>query len=163
MKKSTVIRSDKPHAVKMTEGSSVAQRKSSAKKPEKVAEDEAPVNIQKLAPVKTAKSKRLLITETPVKPVKAAKAKPLDKAPVAVAKSKDSSAKSNSNPKASKPKPKRKPVAVKAAKPMVIEVPLWEQDNPIKARIEQLKATNAQLSEQLQRLPSSRSARGLKP
>lgn len=161
LKKSTVIRSDKPHAVKMTEGSNVAQRKSPAQKPDKVAEDEALVNIQQVAPVKTTKSKRLLTTETPAKPVKAAKAKPQVKAPTAVARSKDSTAKNNAHSQAGKPK--RKPVTVKAPMPEVIEVPLWEQDNPIKARIEQLKARNAQLSEQIQRLPSSRSARGLEP
>lgn len=161
MKKSTVIRSDKPHAVKMTEGSNVAQRKSSAKKTEKLTEEEAPVNIQKVAPVKTTKTKRLLTTETPDKPIKAARAKPQVKAPIAVPRPKSSTAKTDANPKISKPK--RKPVVAKPSTPELVEIPLWEQDNPIKARIEQLKATNAQLSEQLQRLPSSRSARGLKP
>lgn len=41
--------------------------------------------------------------------------------------------------------------------------PLWESDNPIKSRIEQLKTRNAQLAEQLQRLPSARPARGQRP
>ena len=41
--------------------------------------------------------------------------------------------------------------------------PIWEQDNPVKTRIDQLRARNAQLAEQLQRLPQMPTARGNQP
>jgi hypothetical protein len=149
LKKSTLIRSDKPHSVKMAEGSNVAQRKNPVKKPEPVVETPVADNIQKLAPVKTSKPKRVV---APVVAAKPARTKAKLKAPPP--------------PVPTPPKPKKpraQAVKVKTPATAPVEVPLWEQDNPIKARIEQLNALNAQLSEQLQRLPSSRPARGLKP
>lgn len=149
MKKSTLIRSDKPHSVKMTEGSNVAQRKNPAKKPEPVVEAPVAENIHQLAPVKTSKPKRVV---APVVAAKPARAKAKVKTPP--------------TPVPTPPKPKKprtQAVKVKTPAPAPVEIPLWEQDNPIQARIEQLNALNAQLSEQLQRLPSSRPARGPKP
>lgn len=133
----------------MAEGSNVAQRKNPAKKPEPVVETAVADNLQKLAPVKTSKPKREVVPVVAAKPARA-KAK-LKATPPPV-------------PTPPKPKkPRAQAVKVKTPAPAPVEVPLWEQDNPIKARIEQLNALNAQLSEQLQRLPSSRPARGLKP
>jgi hypothetical protein len=43
------------------------------------------------------------------------------------------------------------------------EAAIWEKDSPIKTRMSQLKARNALLEEQLQRLQSPFQARGRKP
>jgi hypothetical protein len=43
------------------------------------------------------------------------------------------------------------------------EAAIWEKDNPVKNRMAQLKARNALLEEQLQRLQSPFQARGRKP
>jgi hypothetical protein len=133
----------------MAEGSNVAQRKNPVKKPEPVVEAPVADNIQKLTPVKTSKPKRVVAPVVAAKPART-KAKLKAEPPT--------------GPAPPKPKkPRAQAVKVKTPAPAPVEMPLWEQDNPIKARIEQLNALNAQLSEQLQRLPSSRPARGLKP
>lgn len=151
MKKSTLIRSDKPHSVKMTEGSNIAQRKNAAKKPEKVDETPAPENIQKTAAVKVSKPRRVSTPTPQSKPARRKAPPPSSPAPA-----KDPAK------KATTAKPRARPSTVKSKPTPPAEVPLWEQDNPVKARIEQLRVLNAQLSEQLQRLPTSRPARGLK-
>ena len=132
----------------MTEGSNVAQRKHTAKKPEKVVEEPVPDNIQKTAPVKASKPRRVTAPEPLSKPVRSK------------ARLKASPAAASEKAKPTKPRARTAPAKTKPVPP--VEIPLWEQDNPVKARIEQLKALNAQLSEQLQRLPTSRPARGLK-
>jgi hypothetical protein len=167
MKKSTLIRSDKPHAVQVAEGSSVAQRKSTAKKtstPETPPTPEPLKNIQLAPDVKAAKPRKAS-TAKPLAAPAPTPAPAASKAPVA----------------AKPPKAKRKPVAKTAARkprntsavkapepipaslPAAPVLPVWEQDNPVKARIEELKALNAQLSEQLQRLPTTRTMRGATP
>lgn len=161
MKKSTLIRSDKPHAVNMPAGSNVAQRKAppKASAPEQPAE--APPNIQKVVPSKTPKIQRITAPAPAAKTIRAkaslsrpeeAPAKPpkAKATPVKVAKA---AAKARSTP------PKK---SVKAPAPAPTE-PIWEQDNPIKARIEQLRTRNAQLAEQLQRLQNTSTARGKRP
>lgn len=151
MKKPALIRSDKPHAVQVTEGSSVAQRKSSAPKSAVPSPAPAPDNTQKAAPAKAVKAKRSPPPEAtevaPPPPRRAVKAKAKPAAKAAR-------------------RPARKTPATTAAvaaapvAPVAPPVPVWEQDNPVKARMEELRTLNAQLSEQLQRLPTSRLSRG---
>ena len=160
MKKSTVIRSDKPHAVKIAEGTNIAQRKSTKKSRAPDTPDEASSNFQKLTPGKSvatvvpdntvSKTPRAKATarpsEEPAKNLKSAKV-----------------AKVAKTAKPAKPKTSNTPTQPEAlldVKPVTPVEPVWEQDNPIKLRIEQLKTRNAQLAEQLQRLQNSPTARG---
>jgi outer membrane biosynthesis protein TonB len=53
--------------------------------------------------------------------------------------------------------------AVATAPALLDEGALWEQDSPIKSRLAQLRARNALLDEQLQRLKPTFQARGNKP
>lgn len=162
MKKNTLIRTEKAHSVKLSDGSNVAQRKSPAKASDLDIAVQTPSNIQKVVPTKTPKIQRITTPTVAVKTVrtKAQISRPVE-APM-------KSAKPQAAPvKVAKPKPKPKPKprnsapknSVPTQAPATIE-PLWEQDNPIKARIEQLKIRNAQLAEQLQRLPQTSTARG---
>jgi hypothetical protein len=147
MKKNTVIRNDSPHAVKMREGSNVAERK--VKKVAAVKEDEVKPNdnlIVKAAPV---------IKPAPAKAPKRSTAKPtpgirLKTPPPA--------------PPAAPvlPSPAVIPPAAITAMPILDEASLWEQDNPVKSRLAQLRTRNALLDEQLQRLKSPLHARGNK-
>lgn len=167
MKKTTLIRSDKPHSVQMPEGSSVAQRKSTAKKtstPETPPTPEPLKNLQVAPDVKAAKSRK---APTP-KPLAAPAPTPAPAASKAPVAAKPPKAKRKPAPKTAARKP-RNTSAVKASElipatlPVAPVLPVWEQDNPVKARIEELKALNAQLSEQLQRLPTTRTLRGATP
>jgi hypothetical protein len=162
VKKSTLIRSDKPHAVNMPAGSNVAARQSTQKFKSSETSDDSPTNIQKVVPVKTPKSKRI---EPPTPAVKTVRAKALEApTPLAKPKSKPPSGKTaRSKPKlrSASPSSSAKAQALDAA-PTPIE-PIWEQDNPVKTRIDQLRARNAQLAEQLQRLPQMPTARGKRP
>jgi hypothetical protein len=136
-----------PHAVKMNEGSKVAERK--VKKIPAV-KDEAPqpnVNrIVKPAPV---------IKQAPAKAPKRTAAKPAPGIRL----------------KTPPPAPATAPVlpslpvippAAITAPPILDEASLWEQDNPVKSRLAQLRTRNALLDEQLQRLKSPFHARGNK-
>jgi hypothetical protein len=165
MKPNTLIRSDKPHAVNMPAGSNVAARKSTQKfKPSETTND-SPTNIQKVMPVKTPKIKRIEPPTAPAKTVraKATKSLPLQ-SPSTPVKPQTASGKT------ARPKPKLRTAlpsgSAKAqpqqAAPTPTE-PVWEQDNPVKTRIDQLRARNAQLAEQLQRLPQMPTARGKRP
>jgi hypothetical protein len=162
VKKNTLIRSDKPHAVNMPAGSNVAARQSTQKFKSSETSDDSPTNIQKVVPVKTPKSKRI---EPPTPAVKTVRAKALEApTPLAKPKSKPPSGKTaRSKPKlrSASPSSSAKAQALDAA-PTPIE-PIWEQDNPVKTRIDQLRARNAQLAEQLQRLPQMPTARGKRP
>ena len=159
MKKSTLIRSDKPHAVKMTAGSNVAQRKGPAKAKEPDQPAPLQANIQKVAPTKAPKVQR---TASPTSVVKTVRAKASltrqIEAPAKIPKAKATPAKA-AKPKARTTSPKS---SAKVQAPAPTE-PIWEQNNPIKARIEQLRARNAQLAEQLQRLEKTPTARGKRP
>ena len=161
MKKSTLIRSDKPHAVNMPAGSNVAQRKAppKASAPEQPAE--VPPNIQKVVPTKTPKVQRITTPAPAAKTIraKASLSRP-EEAPAKTPKAKATPAKvAKAAPKARSTPAKK---SVKAPAPAPAE-PIWEQDNPIKARIEQLRTRNAQLAEQLQRLQNTPTARGKRP
>jgi hypothetical protein len=167
VKKSTLIRSDKPHAVNMPAGSNVAARQSTQKFKSSETSDDSPTNIQKVVPVKTPKSKRI---EPPTPAVKTVRAKalegPLFEAPTPLAKPKSKppsgkTARSKPKLRSASPSSSAKAQALDAA-PTPIE-PIWEQDNPVKTRIDQLRARNAQLAEQLQRLPQMPTARGKRP
>lgn len=147
MTKNTLIRSDKKHAVKMPAGSNVAERKTTRKFSEPDV-PEAPVNIQKLDPVKNVAAKRNA-TPPATKTVRAkASLTPPPPPPAKATKS------AISRPAARK---------TKAAKPAAPQPPIWGMDSQVKARIDQLKTRNAQLSEQLQRLSTSPTARGKRP
>lgn len=161
MKQNTLIRSDKPHAVKMPAGSNVAQRKSPPKATVPDQPPQALPNIQKVTPSKATKVQR---PTTPAPSGKTARSKVTLNRPV----------------ESAAPPPKPKTTAAKAVKskakersanpksstivhPPAPTEPLWERDNPIKARIEQLRILNAQLAEQLQRLQTTPTARGKRP
>ena len=150
MTKNTLIRSAKKHAVNMTQGSNVAERKTSRKFKESETPAEAPVNIQKVAPVKTNAAKRKTAT-APAKTVRA-KATPAQAAPLPPSTKPNKSAK----PRTAATKNKTNTTAAVAQ-------PAWGQDSPVKKRIDLLKNRNAQLAEQLQRLPSSPTAQGTRP
>jgi hypothetical protein len=167
VKKNTLIRSDRPHAVKMPAGSNVAARQSTQKFKSSETSDDSPTNIQKVVPVKTPKSKRI---EPPTPAVKTVRAKALEvpsvEAPTPLAKSKSKpaagkTARSKPKLRSASPSSSAKAQALGAA-PTPIET-IWEQDNPVKTRIDQLRARNAQLAEQLQRLPQMPTARGKQP
>lgn len=155
MKKGTILRNEAPHAVKMPEGSKVAARKVKKETASVPVPDEVPpppVTRKSVSPkVKTAKDKPA--------PVKVA-AKPRAKARV----------------RAKPPAPDKvapAPVVASIAPASVLaprilptpidEAAIWEKDNPVKNRMTQLKARNALLEEQLQRLQSPFQARGRKP
>lgn len=182
MKKTTLVRSDKPHAVKMAEGTNVAQRKSAKKTSGPEAPSAPPDNIQKIAPEPVAATEPAVVTAVVpamlLKPVRAktkltpARTPSTPSAPNSV--SPTAKTKAAAKPKAATktaakarpsaaPKLAPKPAPQPAPKPAPPPEPVWEQDNPIKKRIEQLKTRNAQLAEQLQRLQSSTTARGKRP
>ena len=146
MKNNTVIRNDSPHAVKMSEGSNVAERK--VKKIAAVKEDEPIPNVNLIA--KPAPE---------VKPVAAKVPKP------APAKPRQSVRLKTPQPALAAPiLPSLAvipPAAIKAA-PILDDADLWEQDNPVKSRLAQLRTRNALLDEQLQRLKTPFHARGKK-
>jgi hypothetical protein len=147
MKKNTLIRNDSPHAVKMNEGSNVAERR--VKKVAAVKEDEPKPSVSLL--VKPTPE----ITPVPVKAPKRSAVKPrpsvrLKTAPPA------------KPAPASLPIQAVKPLAAITAAPILDEAALWEQDNPVKSRLAQLRTRNALLDEQLQRLKTPFHARGKK-
>lgn len=161
VKKSTLIRSDKPHAVNMPAGSNVAQRKAPAKASAPDQPTEAPPNVQKVTPAKAPKVQPITVPAPAAKTVRAkATLTRQVEAPTKTPKPKAAPA------KAPKPTPKARSTptknSAKAPAPAPTE-PIWEQDNPIKARIEQLRTRNAQLAEQLQRLEKTPTAQGKRP
>lgn len=166
MKKPALIRSDKPHAVHVSEGSSVAQRQSTGKKTATPKTPEPLENIQLAPAVKAGKTRKALapkvleVTE-PLPPPEPAKAPQVAHPTKAKRKAKPALK------KAVRPPPKKSPEntsePAQAVLPELPALPVWEKDNPIKARIEELQALNAQLSEQLQRLTHNRPARGATP
>lgn len=167
MKKGTILRNEAPHAVQMPEGSKVAARKvkkETASVPEPVEVPPPPVAQKSVSPkVKTAKDK-----PAPVKVVVKPRAKP--KAPAPAPAPVKARVKARAKPKAPETVARAQvvasiaPVTAPRLLPMPIdEAAIWEKDSPIKTRMSQLKARNALLEEQLQRLQSPFQARGRKP
>lgn len=150
MSKNTLIRSDKKHAVNMKAGSNVAERKTSRKFSEPEAPAEPPANIQKLAPTKTSTAKRKTAPTPAAKSVRA-KATLARKAPTPAPAPTQPTQPAKARPSASK---------TKTSAP---SLPVWGKDSQVKRRIEQLKTRNAQLAEQLQRLPTPGPAQGKRP
>jgi hypothetical protein len=165
MKPNTLIRSDKAHAVNMPAGSNVAARQNTQKFKPSEPTDDSLTNTQKVMPVKTPKIKRI---EPPAAPVKTVRSKaaisPPPQAPSKPVKPKTASGKTaRPQPKLRTTQPSGSAKAqAQPAAPTPTE-PVWEQDNPVKTRIDQLRARNAQLAEQLQRLPQMPIARGKRP
>ena len=151
MKKSTLIRNDAPHAVKMPEGSNVAARKVK-KAPAEPAPQEPPISLA----VRKSVSKKAIDTP-PVKVPESIAAKPRPKARLK-AQSPIKPAPAAKLPTAAD----HMPAPLPAPAPLD-EAVLWEKDNPVKSRMAQLKARNAILEEQLQRLQPPFQARGKRP
>jgi hypothetical protein len=164
VKKTTLIRSDKPHAVNMPAGSNVAARKTTQKFTEPATADETPTNVQKVVPVKVPKAKRITAPPPVAKTVRAKATKTVPpEAPPKIVKPKSTPAKAaRSMPKLRNTQAPSKKAKAPEPDPTPIEA-VWEQDNPIKNRIDQLRTRNAQLAEQLQRLPQTPTARGKRP
>ena len=163
MKKGTILRNEAPHAVQMPEGSKVAARKVKKETASVPVPDEVPapaVTRKSVSPkVKTAKDK-----PAPVKVAAKPRAKAKAPAPASAR------AKARAKPKApdiiapAQGVASIAPVTAPRVLPMPIdEAAIWEKDSPIKTRMSQLKARNALLEEQLQRLQSPFQARGRKP
>ena len=165
MKKGTILRNEAPHAVQMPEGSKVAARKV---KKEPVS---APVPDEVTAPAVTRKSvsPKVKTAKDKPAPVKVA-AKPQAKAKAPAPAPARARAKARAKPKApdtiapAQGVASIAPVTAPRVLPMPIdEAAIWEKDSPIKTRMSQIKARNALLEEQLQRLQSPFQARGRKP
>ena len=145
MKKGTILRNEAPHAVNMPEGSKVAARKVKKEPTSVQAPQEVPppqVNRKSLSP------KTKMVKDKPA-PVKVA-VKPRAKASAAKAPTQELASTSPA-------------LATRILPPPIDEAAIWEKDNPVKNRMTQLKARNALLEEQLQRLQSPFQARGRKP
>lgn len=163
MKKGTILRNEAPHAVQMPEGSKVAARKVKKEPVSVPVPDEVPapaVTRKLVSPkVKTAQDK-----PAPVKVAAKPRAKAKAPAPASAR------AKARAKPKApdtiapAQGVASIAPVTAPRVLPMPIdEAAIWEKDSPIKTRMSQIKARNALLEEQLQRLQSPFQARGRKP
>lgn len=149
----TLIRSKKPHEVKLTEGSQVAQS------PQAHAADEqqVPAMIRKNTGNRRASASASANAKPTASVAKTAPARkkassPAEKRPAAAPARKRSS-KAESTPKAPSP---RLPAKVPADG-------LWEADSAVMQRLQALVAHNAQLSEQLQRLQNTPLSKGYKP
>ena len=165
MKKGTILRNEAPHAVQMPEGSKVAARKVKKEPVSVPVPDEVP------APAVTRKlvSPKVKTAQDKPAPVKVA-AKPQAKAKAPAPAPARSRAKARAKPKAADTIAPAQgvasiaPVTAPRVLPMPIdEAAIWEKDSPIKTRMSQIKARNALLEEQLQRLQSPFQARGRKP
>lgn len=165
MKKGTILRNEAPHAVQMPEGSKVAARKVKKETASVPVPDEVP------APAVTRKlvSPKVKTAQDKPAPVKVA-AKPQAKAKAPAPAPARARAKARAKPKApdtiapAQGVASIAPVTAPRVLPMPIdEAAIWEKDSPIKTRMSQIKARNALLEEQLQRLQSPFQARGRKP
>lgn len=148
MKKNTVIRNDAPHAVKMQEGSNVAERK--FKKPPLSAEPETAADIKKSVKPAPTPTVTQTIAKPPARTPAKTRAKVILKMP----------------PEATPVVPVSSPQALKdqvamAPQSMLLsDADLWEQESPINDRLSALQTRNALLKEQLQRLKPPFQARG---
>lgn len=140
MPPNTLFRRDTKQAVNMSTGSNAAEPQTKQTLSEPVAQPVAPSNIQKLPhpqhnPAKRKAANTLLAKSLRVKAILAQPGKAAGQLPTQVP--------------APAPAPAPTPVPSLA---------IWGHDSAVKKRIEQLKIRNAQLAEQLQRLPSSAKA-----
>ena len=140
MPPNTLFRRDTKQAVNMSTGSNVAEPQTKQTLSEPVAQPVAPSNIQKLPhpqhnPAKRKAANTLLAKSLRVKAILAQPGKAAGQLPTQVP--------------APAPAPAPTPVPSLA---------IWGHDSAVKKRIDQLKIRNAQLAEQLQRLPSSAKA-----
>lgn len=140
MPPNTLFRRDTKQAVNMSTGSNAAEPQTKQTLSEPVAQPVAPSNIQKLPhpqhnPAKRKAANTLLAKSLRVKAILAQPGKAAGQVPTQVP--------------APAPAPAPTPVPSLA---------IWGHDSAVKKRIEQLKIRNAQLAEQLQRLPSSAKA-----
>lgn len=147
----TLIRSKKPHEVKLTEGSQVAQS------PQAHAADEQQVPAMIRKNTGSRRAGASVNAKPPASVAKTAPARkkaspPAEKRPAAAPARKRSS-KAESTPKAPSP---RLPAKVPADG-------LWEADSAVMQRLQALVSHNAQLSEQLQRLQNTPLSKGYKP
>ena len=173
MKPVPIIRSDKPHTVKVTTGSHVASRTTiqNFKSPEPT--EDISSSPRKKAQVKTPKAKPTASPAAAAKTVRAKSARDkTPKSPPLEAPSKRAKNQAKPAPvKKARPQPKPStaallPTSAQAPIPNVAPTPsepVWEQNSLVKTRIDQLKARNALLAEQLQRLPQTPTARGKRP
>ena len=142
MPPNTLFRRDTKQAVNMSAGTNVAEPQTKQTLSEPVAQPVAPSNIQKLPhpqhnPAKRKAANTLLAKSLRVKAILAQPGKAAGQVPT----------------QASAPAPAPAP-----APTPVPSLAIWGHDSAVKKRIEQLKIRNAQLAEQLQRLPSSTKA-----
>ena len=140
MPPNTLFSRDTKQAVNMSTGSNAAEPQTKQTLSEPVAQPVAPSNIQKLPhpqqnPAKRKAANTLLAKSLRVKAILAQPGKAAGQLPTQVP--------------APAPAPAPTPVPSLA---------IWGHDSAVKKRIEQLKIRNAQLAEQLQRLPSSAKA-----
>lgn len=138
MPPNTLFRRDTKQAVNMSTGSNAAEPQTKQTLSEPVAQPVAPSNIQKLPhpqhnPAKRKAANTLLAKSLRVKAILAQPGKAAGQVPTQV------------------PAPAPAPTPVPS-------LAIWGHDSAVKKRIEQLKIRNAQLAEQLQRLPSSAKA-----
>lgn len=140
MSKKSILRGSAPHEVSLQEGSRDARSKSRAKPKEEAAPAEplAPAKRMVRAPRTTAA--------------------PNDKAPAASAAPRKPRSKVRLADQVSAARADVSPISAPAAPPRVApreplpEHDLWATDSPVLHQLEQLRARNAQLSEQIQRL-----------
>lgn len=140
MPPNTLFRRDTKQAVNMSTGSNAAEPQTKQTLSEPVAQPVAPSNIQKLPhpqhnPAKRKAANTLLAKSLRVKAILAQPGKAAGQVPT----------------QAPAPAPAPAPTPVPS-------LAIWGHDSAVKKRIEQLKIRNAQLAEQLQRLPSSAKA-----
>lgn len=163
----TLIRSKKPHEVKLVDGTQLAQSQ------QPLAGEEVPVPalIRKASGgSSTRRTAAVASTKAAAGNAKApARKKVSAPAAPAVRAAKKTPAKSPSPAAAKTAKPAAKPAAKKAATPsprLPARVPadgLWEADSAVNQRLQALIERNAQLSEQLQRIQSNALPKGYKP
>ena len=151
----TLIRSKKPHEVKLVDGTQLAQSQQALASeelpvPALIRKSGASANASAKAPVR---KKAISPAAAGVRPAKKAAAQ--SPSPVAAKKAKPAA------------KPVAKPAVKKAPSPRLpARVPadgLWETDSAVQQRLQALMERNAQLAEQLQRIQSNALPKGYKP
>ena len=163
-----LIRSKKPHEVKLVDGTQLAQSQ------QPLAGEEVPVPaLIRKASGSTASRRSTTAANSKVAAAASAKTPARKKASPpaapAVRAAKKTPAKSASPAAAKTAKPAVKPAAKKVALPsprLPARVPadgLWEADSAVNQRLQALIERNAQLSEQLQRIQSNALPKGYKP